>query len=127
MVHRLNEKIPLKTVIQSNSVITKARDRTFLFVITRVRYNWVHLCTKITNLTSKSIHYNQVFVNNHCRLDREGGPQGTITVAFSLHFYLNVAREARTNAQCGPRTKIVAYSCVYRKTTTVNYLLCRRS
>ncbi len=34
------------------------------FVMTEVRYNRVSLCTKITNLISKSVRYNRVFVNN---------------------------------------------------------------
>jgi hypothetical protein len=40
------------------------RDRPILFVITGVRYNRVNLCTKMTNLTSKCVRYNRVFVNN---------------------------------------------------------------
>jgi hypothetical protein len=32
-----------------------------------VRYNRVNLCTKITNLTLKSVRYNRVFVNNRVR------------------------------------------------------------
>ncbi len=36
-----------------------ARDWLFLFVITKVCFNQVDLCTKITNWTLKSIHYNR--------------------------------------------------------------------
>jgi hypothetical protein len=39
-----------------------ARDRTFLFVITGVRYNRVNLCTYMTNFALKSVRYNRVFV-----------------------------------------------------------------
>jgi hypothetical protein len=41
----------------------------FLFVITGVRYkrvfyNPVNLCNKMTNLTSKSVHYSRLFISN---------------------------------------------------------------
>jgi hypothetical protein len=41
---------------------------TELFVITGVRYNWVNLYTKITNLALKYVRYNRVFVNNRVLL-----------------------------------------------------------
>ncbi len=47
-----------------------ARDRPFWFVITGVRYNRVTLCTKMTNLPQKSVHYNRVFVKNRVRYNR---------------------------------------------------------
>jgi hypothetical protein len=39
-------------------------DKPFLFIITSVRYNWDDLCTKMTNLTLKSVCYNRVLVDN---------------------------------------------------------------
>jgi hypothetical protein len=44
------------------TVKTTPRDRPFLFVITGIRYNRVNLFTKMANLNSKFIRYNQVFV-----------------------------------------------------------------
>ncbi len=35
-----------------------------------IRYNRVNLCTKMTNLTSKTVRYNRVFVNNRVRYSR---------------------------------------------------------
>ncbi len=46
-----------------------ARDRPFLFAMTNVRCNRVNLCTKMTNLTSKSVQYNRVFVNHYQIVD----------------------------------------------------------
>ncbi len=45
-----------------------ARDRSFLLVRTLVRYILVNLCTQMTNLTSKTVCYNRVFVNNRVSL-----------------------------------------------------------
>jgi hypothetical protein len=47
-----------------------ARDRPFLFVITGVRYCRVNLCTKMTTMSSKTVRYNRVFVNNRVRYNR---------------------------------------------------------
>jgi hypothetical protein len=56
--------------IRSNLVITNARERSFLFVITGVRYNRVNLCYKMTKLPLKYVRYNRVFVNNRVCYNR---------------------------------------------------------
>jgi hypothetical protein len=54
---------------KSNSVRT-ARNRPFLNVITGVYYNRVTLCIKVPDLTSKTIRWNRIFVNNRICYNR---------------------------------------------------------
>ncbi len=60
-----------KYMIYSKTRVQRiARNRPFLFVTTGVHYNWVYLCTKMTNLTPNSVRYNWVLVNNRVCYNR---------------------------------------------------------
>ncbi len=52
-------------LIQSNSVITNSSGPAIF-----ARYNRVNLCSKMTNLPSKFVRYNRVFINNRVRYNR---------------------------------------------------------
>jgi hypothetical protein len=76
--HTFSQKESKEEIKYSQTRLQRlAQDRPFLFVISEVRYNRVNICTKMINSTSKTVHYNLVFVNNHVRYKQ-----------VSLHVYI---------------------------------------
>ncbi len=41
-----------------------------MFVISGVRYNRINICTKMINLTTKTVHNKRAFVNNQVRYNQ---------------------------------------------------------
>ncbi len=87
---------------------------------TGVRYNQVNLCTKITNLTRKSVRYNRVFVNNRVRYNRVSlYIRVLLFVHSSYSFVLISANFCATYNECG--LTLVATTYLTYAFVQVNY------